>query len=128
MKKIILLLTILVGVMSASAFAQNSSNVPQFPPSSGNGSNSQNQTEVYNPSLQQPRKKRYVMPTVRIAFGVIDVICAETGRCLENDFRRTQTQNTVEAIPQQPFNFRSRTNQSQGIIQNSLRQVRNRRP
>ena len=115
----------MVGAISLSASAQT--NVPQFPPSGENG-NSQNQTEVNNPSPQQPRKKRYIVPAIRVAFGVMDVVCAETGRCLENDFRRSQPKNPVELPVQQPQNFRSRTNQNQGIVQNFVRRVVKRRP
>ena len=125
MKKQLLLLTIMVGAFSLSASAQTS--VPQFPPNSENG-NSQNQTETNNPSPQQPRKKRYILPAIRVAFGVMDVVCAETGRCLENDFRRSQPQNTVVLPLQQPQNSRSMTNPNQGIVQNLVRRVTTRRP
>ncbi len=123
MKKRIILLTIILGAISISASAQ--SNVPQFPPS---GDNSRSQTEENNTSSQQPRKKRIIVPSIRIAFGVMDVVCTETGRCLENDFRRSDTQTTNETSSQQPLNLRSRTNQNQGTTQNFVRRLIVRRP
>lgn len=123
MKKQIILLTIILGAISISASAQ--SNVPQFPP---NGNNSPTQTEENNTSSQQPRKKRIIVPAIRIAFGLMDVVCAETGRCLENDFRRSDTQTTNEISSQQPLNLRSKTNQNQGTTQKLVRRLIVRRP
>lgn len=102
-KMLVSMWTILAG-MAITAAAQTGSGVPQFPPPENNRNGTtgsrERTTPTYDGRTADPNqsargRRRYVVPAIRVAVGIMDVICTETGRCPENDFRRTETDGVL---------------------------------